>query len=335
MEQSWLKQIPEQSHAAAGEAVASAFGFATILSIDPVLGGASGALAYRLGVGNRFYLLRLETRRGPLRNPHQYECMRIASEAGVAPPLRYFSDASGVAIMDFIAGHALTSFPGGHASLLKALGRLAAELQATAPFPVLGDYRALLSRLLGHLKNYFAPGLLDEHMEGFERIRSEYPWDPRTHVSSHNDPNPRNIIFDGERLWLIDWETSYRNDAFIDIAILTDDHASPPELEEILLTSWLGCKPDRLTQAKVRLMRQMTRLFYAGLLIALASKPIEPIVDLAAPTPDEFRAQFARGELTPTATETRVILGKMCLVAVQAELRTLTFADAITVCKGG
>jgi thiamine kinase-like enzyme len=91
--------------------------------------------------------------------------------------------------------------------------------------------------MLGYIKGVFAPGLLDEHMEGFERIRVAYPWDSAGHVSSHNDPNPRNIIFDGEKLWLIDWETSYRNDSLTDIAILVENHASPAELEEALLTA--------------------------------------------------------------------------------------------------
>ena len=67
----------------------------------------------------------------------------------------------------------------------------------------------------------FAPGLLDRHQKGFERIREAYPWDAAALVSSHNDPNPANILFDGERLWLIDWETAYRNDPLVDVATLT------------------------------------------------------------------------------------------------------------------
>ena len=79
MIENWLEKLPETSHSAAREAVTSTFGAAPIHSIDPVLGGASGALTFRLGVGNRFYLLRMETSRSPLRNPHQYACMRIAA----------------------------------------------------------------------------------------------------------------------------------------------------------------------------------------------------------------------------------------------------------------
>jgi len=335
MIENWLEKLPETSHSAAREAVTSTFGAAPIHSIDPVLGGASGALTFRLGVGNRFYLLRMETSRSPLRNPHQYACMRIAAEAGIAPSLRYANDDAGAVIMDFITARPLSAYPGGPLGLVSALGRLAAQLQATAPFPVLGDYRVFLGRMLGYIKGVFAPGLLDEHMEGFERIRVAYPWDPARHSSSHNDPNPGNIIFDGEKLWLIDWETSYRNDSLTDIAILVENHAGTAELEDGLLTSWSGRAPDRVMRAKLRVMRQLTRLYYAGLLVAFATKSSDPIADLAAPTPDEFRARVASGELKPVALETRIVLGKMCLAAVLAELRTVGFEEALRVCRDG
>jgi len=335
MMDNWLEKLPQISHAAAREAVTSAFGAISILSIDPVLGGASGALTFRLGVHDRSYLLRMETSRSPLRNPHQYACMRIAAEAGIAPPLRYISDDAGVVIMDFVPGRPLSAYPRGPAGLVNALGQLAAQLQATAAFPVLGDYRAFLGRMLNHIKSRFAPGLLDEHVECFQRIRAAYPWDSSQYVSSHNDPNPRNIIFDGEKLWLIDWETSYCNDSLTDIAILAENHATTAELEQELLTTWSGRAPDRVMRAKLRVMRQLTRLYYAGFLVGFATELSEPIADLGAPTPDEFRAGIASGELKPVALETKIILGKMCLAAVLAELRTSGFEEALTVCNSG
>jgi Ser/Thr protein kinase RdoA (MazF antagonist) len=335
MSDNWLNAVPEQLQATARDAISSAFGSEPIVSINAVLGGASGALAYRVAVQDRFYLLRMETRRGPLRNPHQYECMRMAAEAGIAPPLRYADDPAGVAIMDFIAARPLNGYPGGPVGLAMALGRFAARLQATAPFPILGDYRDFLDRMLGYLQTISAPGLLDQHREVFQRIRHAYPWDASKHVSSHNDPNPRNIVFDGDRLWLIDWETAYRNDPLTDIAILAENHAPTPELEEVLLRSWLGRSPDRAIHAQLRLMRQMTRLYYACLLLALSATLAAPITDLAAPTPDEFRAQIARGELKPASPETRIILGKMFLASVLADTRAPGFEEALTIAKNG
>jgi Phosphotransferase enzyme family len=335
MNKSWFESIPEHLHDAAREAVLSTLGSAPITFIEPVLGGASGALAYRIEADGRSFLLRMETRRSPLRNPHQYVCMRIAAEAGVAPPLRYANETAGVAILDFVIQRPLNEYPGGADALAGALGTLAAKLQATEPFPVLGDYRVFLDRMLGHMRTVFAPGLLDPYVEAFARIREVYPWDPATHISSHNDPNPRNILFDGERLWLIDWETAYRNDPLTDIAILTENHASTPELEVGLLESWLARPPDRALRARVLLMRQLTRLYYAGLLFVVSVKAPASVVDLVAPTPAEFRSMIARGELKMGTNEIKVVLGKMILAGFLTGLNAPDFEEALLIAQAG
>ena len=38
---------------------------------------------------------------------------------------------------------------------------------------------------------------------------------------SHNDVNPTNLVFDGEKLLLLDWETAGRNDPFYDPATIS------------------------------------------------------------------------------------------------------------------
>ena len=63
---------------------------------------------------------------------------------------------------------------------------------------------------------------------GFERVRAAYPWQPDTFVSGHNDPNQFNVLYDGDRLWLIDWETAYRNDPYVDLATLCSALAPTP-----------------------------------------------------------------------------------------------------------
>jgi aminoglycoside phosphotransferase (APT) family kinase protein len=62
-------------------------------------------------------------------------------------------------------------------------------------------------------------------------------------VSSHNDPNPRNLLFDGIRLWLVDWELASRNDHLFDLAIATTEIADTPDLETALLTAAFGRAP--------------------------------------------------------------------------------------------
>jgi thiamine kinase-like enzyme len=69
----------------------------------------------------------------------------------------------------------------------------------------------------------FVDGLLDAASERLVQIRETYAPEAENFVSSHNDVLPRNILFDGNRLWLIDWEGAYRNDPLVDLATALDN----------------------------------------------------------------------------------------------------------------
>jgi len=330
-----MEIIPPEHRETARGALAGAFGSSAVDALQVVKGGASGALTYRVDISGKACLLRIETKRRPMRNPHQYECMRIAADAGIAPALQYVAPDACVAVMDFIAQRPLGDYPGGPEALAKALGSLAARLQRTSAFPLLHEFPGLIARIFGFLRGsrLFAPGLLDPHAVAFERLRAAYRWDESTLVSSHNDPNAQNVLFDGERLWLVDWETSYRNDPLTDIAILIENFAQAPELERTLIQAWLGGDPDRILLARLALMRQFTRLYYAGMLLSIAAaQPRQsPETDLTAPTPDEFRAALIRQEHSPGSQATLFILGKMCLAAFMAGMTAPGFDEAIAV----
>ncbi|HWK53993.1 MAG TPA: phosphotransferase, partial [Hyphomicrobiales bacterium] len=304
----WLEIVPLEYREAACAGLAGAFGASATPVLQVVTGGASGALTYRAEASGKAYLLRIETRRTPMRNPHQYACMQIAADAGIAPALHYVEPDAGVAVMDFIAQRPLTDYPGGPQALVEALGGLAARLQRTPAFPPLHEFPKAVERIFGFVRNsrLFVPGLLDPHAAAFERIRAAYRWDESSLVSSHNDSNAQNVLFDGERLWLVDWETSYRNDPLTDVAIMLENFAPTPELERSLVTAWLCDEPDDVLLARLALMRQFTRLYYASLLLSLAAmQPCNvPEAILDAPTPEEFGAAALRGEHSPGSPAT-------------------------------
>jgi hypothetical protein len=335
-----LDQIAAERRDAVQAALTAAFGLTPVQALAPVTGGASGALTYRLEIAGRPYLLRIETARDFFRNPARgFECMRIASDAGVAPTLRHADEVSGVAIMDFITQRPLSELPGGPAALMRELGGLTKRLQGAPAFPPLMDYLPLLAGMLSRIKGstVLAPGLLDAHQEGFERIREAYRWDPASLVSSHNDPNPRNILYDGERLWLIDWELSFRNDPLVDVAILAEQFQATPEMIEQLLASAFGKAPDAISRARFVLMRQLIRLFYGCLILSMfVSAPrVAPDPSLAAPSVEEFTSAIAGGRLSPASPQTLYTLGKMSLAAFLAGFDCPTFGEALAVAKGG
>jgi aminoglycoside phosphotransferase (APT) family kinase protein len=314
-------------------ALAAAFGSAPIDAIAPIAGGASTASTFRLEAGGRRYLLRVEGEPSPLRNPHQYVSMRIAAEAGIAPAIHYIDEAARIAVIDFIEQQPLKTYPGGPRALAQALGELFSRVQATPAFPDFVNYPDIVARLFAHVRRtgLFATGLLDAHVERLELVRKAYDEGSTRLVSSHNDSIPSNILFDGDRLWLIDWESAYRNDPLVDAAIVSDSFAFSPELQDILLRAWFGRAPDNALRARLELIHALTRLYYAGVLLSAsaAASWVTGATDLSAPTLPEFRLAIREGRLKSGAPETKHILGKMFLASFLSGVAPPGFDDAV------
>lgn len=185
-------------------------------------------------------------------------------------------------------------------------------------FPGLLDYRSVVRRLTERMQAPVAPGLLDPHRVALERICGSLPWNDSEHVSSHNDPNPRNILFDGERLWLIDWETAYRNDPLVDVAILVENLAPTQEAQDALIESWSGREADTALRKRLSAVRALARLYCAGLLMVTIAGAAPLIADLSALTQDEFKRRIGDGSLRAGAQETRIDLAKMYLASFLA-----------------
>ena len=300
-------------------AVAAAFGTAAIDAIVPVSGGASGAFPFRVDVGGRRYLVRVEGEASPLRNPHQYSSMRIAAEAGIAPRLHHIDEAARVAVMDFIEEQPISAYPGGPEALAQAIGDLLARVRATPPFPRFVDYPDIVGRLWAWVcgTGLFAPGVLDPHTDHLQHVRARYSWDAGASVSSHNDPVPRNFLFDGRRLWLIDWESAYRSDPLVDVAIVLDSFAMSPASEPVLLQSWRGSATDDGVDARLPLVRALTRLYYAGVFLSAAAAALGPReeTETACLTFSALRRAIGGGDPAIDAPETKLVLGKMYLTA--------------------
>jgi hypothetical protein len=310
--------IPNAQGDIAQEALKSAFGARPIQSIELVVGGITTALVLKVWVSDRSYLLRVEGEPSPLRNPHQYESMRIAAEAGIAPKIHHLDEAARVVVMDFIEPRPLRDYPGGFGGLAHALGELLRRLQTAPVFPYYVDYPDIVERLFAHIRRtgLFATGLLDMHVEHLERIRQSYISGLARLVSSHNDAHSGNLLFDGQRLWLIDWESACRNDPMVDLAILIDSFGFSPDLETILARSWLGRAPDDAFYSRLAIVRALTRLYFAGVFLSISAASqtrTDPDTDLSIPTVDVFDRSVRDGVLS--RSEKFHILGKMYLAS--------------------
>ena len=142
----------------------------------------------------------------------------------------------------------------------------------------------------------FAPGLLEPHAGALARLRAARPWDVAALVPSHNDPNPRNLIYDGRRLWLVDWELARQNDPLFDLAIISTELADTPPLQTALLTAAFGRAPGEAQLAELAVVRLLARLFYGCIALeAFAHQPrAEPRNKPRGPDPGRVQRRRRR-----------------------------------------
>lgn len=91
--------------------------------------------------------------------------------------------------------------------------------------------------------------------EEFEEAQTPLPI-----VFGHNDLLPENVLDDGQRLWLVDFEFAGFNTALFDVAGLASNAEMAEEEAEDLISSYFGYRPDRA------ILRAYTALQCASLL---------------------------------------------------------------------
>jgi aminoglycoside phosphotransferase (APT) family kinase protein len=330
--------VPEARRDAVRRALEAALPDEPVVALEPVSGGASGALVYKATTtDSTSVVVRVETARDFFRNPQRiYPSMLAAAAAGVAPPVHHADAEEGIAVLGFVESSPLEDHPGGTDGLVESLGRLIARLQSTEPFDApVADFGSLISAILDLViaGDVFGAGLLDPHRAALAHIRETYPFARLPQVSAHNDVNPFNILFDAgqDRLWLVDWELSFRNDPYADLAIVANNHADTATRVHALLASWRGAEPTADDHARLEVMRQLSRLFYGCIINSafVGQRTDEP---LDALTPAEFQAGVDAGEIQAGTAHAMFELGKMNLRAFADGCGTPQFADALRRC---
>lgn len=278
--------IPEAHRAAVDRALLAAFGTAELDAVTPLGGGLSDALVFRIRVGGIPYLLRIDGTTDGFRDPERWRiCMRIAAEACLAPPVRYACAGDGVAILDFIPERSMTlDYAGTKEDLLVELGQTVRILHQCAPFPPLMDYLDATDLLVGQFR---ASGIVDAEtirapLARYAEVASVYRRLPGDLVSSHNDLNPRNILYDGRRLWLVDWEASFLADRYVDLAAVVNFFATSDEEAEIVLRAYFGGPSSAQQRARLFLARQISHVFY-GVMFLSGAAAERPGMDLSPP----------------------------------------------------
>ena len=182
---------------------------------------------------------------------------RAAHAAGVSPRVHY-ADPTAMAL-DFVDGRTLTPEdvrrPENHARLVDLIRRAHREIPkhfaGPAPlfwvFQVVRHYDRVLRDL--HSEHVAALPALTGKAERLEQAIG-----PIEIVFGHNDLLAANILDDGERLWLVDWEYAGFNSPLFDLAGLASNSGLEPGEVEPLLELYFGRPVDRSLRRRMAAM---------------------------------------------------------------------------------
>lgn len=329
--------IPEAKQPAVDRALMAAFGTTEMDSLATVSGGLSGALTYRIRVGGIAYLLRIETQRDAFKDPHRwYRCMAIAANGCLAPRVRHADAADGVAIMEFIPEQSWAlDYAGTRQDLIVEAAQAIRALHQTPAFPPLVDYMTGMDAVLAGFQatGLLAPEATSELLDRYGPLRAVYQTDPADLVSSHNDLNPRNILYDGRRLWFIDWESAFLADRHVDLATLANFITHSAAEEDLLLRTYFGQAPDARQRARHQVMRQVNHLFYGLVMLTAVARqrPGEAASGgLDGPSLADIHQGLGAGTFVLDGWDGQVAYGKARLAQALAGMKTQAFAQAVS-----
>jgi Ser/Thr protein kinase RdoA (MazF antagonist) len=320
--------IPEAKQPAVERALDQALGVHKIDDIRPLTGGLSSAQVFRIVVRNQPYLLRLTMPGAPAGDPSgQLASLQTAAEAGIAPHIWYVDAQDGILIADFVEAR---PYP---ADMDLLVAQTLARVHSLRGFqkPRVGSYFDAMDRLVSAFRaaNLLPPDQLDELFRRYADLIKVYPRNDAELVASHNDVKPQNMVFDGERLWLVDWEAAFLNDRYVDLSISANFFVRD-DREAAYLAAYFGTPATPYQHARFYLMRQALHVFYGAFLLVTAARAGTPI-DSMAPAPDfrDFHERLISGEVDLTTPEAKVQYALVHLAAAQRQIRTPRFEEAL------
>lgn len=320
-----LTTLPEALQARAAQAIAETFPGAQPQSLEPLHGGLSGAPVYRLVVDRRAYVLRIIVQTSALNDPvRQMACLRLAAERGIAPPAQCANAELGVSISSFIMNQPAIPELRRSDELVAHFGDLMRRLHAGPAFPVFLNAFEMIEGGLAHLagRGTALPALTQAALAEYAAVKQAL----QPHLVAapcHNDINPGNVLYDGRRLWLIDWEGACAGDPLFDLAGLIGWFMLDARQEATLLQAYFGRAPGELELAKLALMKHVSWWFYAVVFLLLlpGELPAEDGDPEQLPSFPALLGSIGRGELAMSEPATRLrmslVLAKQSRDAMQ------------------
>lgn len=196
-----------------------------VQSIEPINVGLSGARVYAVTTSRGAYVLRVQPPELADDNfAQQLRVMRLAAAAEIAPALLHVDEAARAVVSARIAGMPISAALANPADRPRVLGSVVEQLRRLHALDATGITRQeplLYARRVWEAQRVRPgfPAWASDLGPSFDAIAAMLEAEPRLTLN-HNDVNPGNVLWDGQRAWLVDWEVCGVGHPYFDLACL-------------------------------------------------------------------------------------------------------------------
>lgn len=213
----------------------------TVRAAQPMSLGLSGVAVYAVNTTRGYFVLRVSSRADPSQWQQQLTVLRRAADRGIAPTIVHVDEDARAIVSVCVPGVPLPAALVEPVQRGLALASVVAQLRTLHGIDATGvverDSVALGRALYAAQRaRHGFPAWATALHALFDEVETALARD-RRRAASHNDLNPGNVIWDGTRAWLVDWEVAGLSHPFYDLAALAlfirlDDAAAHALLEQ-------------------------------------------------------------------------------------------------------
>jgi aminoglycoside phosphotransferase (APT) family kinase protein len=294
-------------------------------AVTPISLGLSGAGVYAVDAARGAFILRIQgAAHDDARWHQQLLVLRRAATQGIAPAVVHVDEAARAVVSARVAGVPLPAALGDPSQRGAAISGVVQQLRALHALDASGveERDAVV-----YARETFAA---QQGRRGFpvwalplthtiDRVAEMLAADTRR-VLSHNDVNPGNVLWDGTRAWLVDWEVAGLAHPFYDFAALATflmfDDATANALLALQEQTQLMDADHEMLAVLRKLAALLLGCTFLGMVPSLEAH-VPPTRDDALPLPDVY-ARLRSGALALQSPEGQAAFG-LALLRIATE----------------
>jgi aminoglycoside phosphotransferase (APT) family kinase protein len=287
----------------------------TIERVERITGGLSGAAVYAVSASRGAFVLRVQPAADAATFAHRLLLLRRAAQIAVTPPIVHVDEAARATVTVRVDGLPLAAALTDPSQRDRALASLVDGLRAVH---ALDSNGISVSDPLGYARNAWQkqrtrpafPAWAQSLSGTFNELDRALAADKRR-VVNHNDVNPMNVIWDGTKSWLLDWDVAGVGHPHYDLATLAMFLRLDEALAFDLCARHDGAPLDEAGRATFRALRQLVALLcgltFLGLSDDLETLPTATLQE--APALGECYRAMRAGQLDLGGSRGRTTFG--------------------------